>query len=119
MKASTYIFVAVAVVTVSSALALAADAPEKVEIKVLENLYEPCLFDHKLHTDAAPKCETCHHRPGPAGGNVECATCHKVPFDEDNLAVIGLKGALHVQCMGCHEKSGAKNDCQACHEKKK
>jgi len=119
MKLRTYIFVAAAVVTVSSALALAAEPPVKVEIKHLENLYEPCQFDHKLHTDVAPKCETCHHKGGAESGNAACSSCHKVPFDPEDLAVIGLKGALHQQCMGCHAKSGAKNDCVACHAKKK
>lgn len=117
MKLKTYIAIAVAAFTVFSALALAADAPDKVEIEILENLYEPCQFDHKLHTEAAPECKTCHHKP--EGQNIKCVTCHKVPFDKDNLAVIGLKGALHVQCMGCHKASGVKNDCQACHRKKK
>jgi hypothetical protein len=119
MKLKSYIFIAVAVVTVSSALALAADPPNKVEIKALENLYEPCLFDHKLHTDAAPKCETCHHKGGTEGPNAACSTCHKIPYDEDDLAVIGYKGALHKQCMDCHAKQNVKNDCEVCHAKKK
>jgi hypothetical protein len=119
MKLKTIIFIAVAIVTAFSALALAADPPDKIAIKRLENLYEPCLFDHKLHIDVAPKCETCHHKGGTDGPNAACHTCHKVPFDEQNLGVIGFKGALHQQCMGCHAEKKVKNDCEACHAKKK
>jgi hypothetical protein len=118
MKLKPLLFIGIALVTVCSALALAADekVPDKVVMKYLENLYEPSVFDHKLHTDVGDSCKTCHHKP--EGKHVKCIDCHKVPFDKDNLGVIGLKAALHEQCMGCHEKTGAKNDCLVCHATK-
>lgn len=116
MSSKSIILIGFAFVSMFSALALAADAPGKIELKYLENLYEPSVFDHELHEGAADSCKTCHHKP--AGQNVKCITCHKVPFDKDNLAVIGLKGAFHEQCMKCHKENGVKNGCLDCHAKK-
>jgi hypothetical protein len=109
--------VAAAVVTVVlSGLALAADPPDKITIDKLENLWEPCVFDHKLHTGAADDCKTCHHKG--QGETMACSGCHKIPYDKQNLAVRGYKGALHDQCMGCHEKMEITNTCESCHKPK-
>ncbi len=94
----------------------ASNAPETIVLKKLENLWQPVNFDHSMHVDVAENCTTCHHKP--VGKNLACSECHKIPFDEKNLKVIGLKGALHQQCMGCHKENKMDNSCDFCHKRK-
>jgi hypothetical protein len=103
-----------------STLAMADDTdnpPDNVKLDKLQNLYKPTNFDHKVHLDVAEKCETCHHKKGQSK-SMACSGCHKVPFDLEALHVVGLKGALHQQCMGCHKKNDVADTCTSCHEKK-
>jgi hypothetical protein len=103
-----------------SPLALAGDSedpPDKVKLDKLENLYKPTDFDHKAHVDVAEKCETCHHKKDESESQA-CSGCHKIPFDLKALHVVGLKGALHEQCMGCHKENDVADTCTSCHEKK-
>lgn len=48
-----------------------------------------------------------------------CGRCHGLPNEPDSPARIGLKGAYHRQCIGCHERqlkpASAPTDCAACH----
>ncbi len=48
-----------------------------------------------------------------------CARCHGMPNEEDAPARLGLKGAYHRQCIGCHERrmqpAPAPTECSSCH----
>jgi len=48
-----------------------------------------------------------------------CSRCHGLPDEPDDPARIGLKGAYHRQCIGCHERqlkpASAPTECNACH----
>ena len=48
-----------------------------------------------------------------------CARCHGLPNETDAPSRIGLKGAYHRQCIGCHERqlkpAFAPTECAACH----
>lgn len=120
----------------------AADAPTSVTIDYLQKLYEAVEFDHQMHSETYA-CNACHHHTtgdGPknencgkchadstASADVSCSGCHqikdKAPLPlagqtEDNLYHIdkpGIKGALHLQCLGCHEKEDGPAGCQDCH----
>ena len=107
----------VAIAALVSGLAIAADPPTKVKIDKMVNLYEATDFDHKMHTDVADNCKACHHKDDPK--SMACSGCHKVELDEKNLAVIGFKGAMHEQCMGCHKENGVADTCTSCHAEKK
>ncbi len=72
-------------------------------------------FKHESHWEY-DSCESCHQVKSTK--ELACSACHKVPFDEKNLKVIGLKGALHAQCMDCHKENEVDNSCSACHAKK-
>ncbi len=49
----------------------------------------------------------------------KCSACHGVSNEPDYPARIGLKGAYHQQCIGCHQKQPATVrapiDCRSCH----
>lgn len=118
------------------------DAPESVEIDSLAKLYEPVEFDHATHVTLA-ECSDCHHHTtgsGPAsptcarchdgaeeGESVSCYDCHAAePFGQENLQKMenpeifhidkpGLKGAYHLNCVGCHQELDGPTGCQDCH----
>jgi hypothetical protein len=115
--------------------------PKKVIINALENQYEPVELEHLkiinalkknindsslasyFHPSEASLCQGCHHNSPGAVTPPKCGSCHGEPFNEKNLAMPGLKGAYHRQCMGCHDQMGmAKPDklaCASCHLEKK
>ncbi len=118
------------------------DAPESVEIDSLSDLYEPVEFDHTLHLDVA-ECQECHHHTtGQPPTNENCLRCHANSGESDAISCSdchaadrfsasdleargnsalyhidkpGLKGAYHLNCVGCHEENGAPTGCQDCH----
>ena len=118
------------------------DAPESVEIDSLAKLYGPVEFDHAAHVSMAD-CSDCHHHTtgsGPAspncarchdgveeGESVSCSDCHAAePFGRENLEEMenpeifhidkpGLKGAYHLNCVGCHQELDGPTGCQDCH----
>ncbi len=49
----------------------------------------------------------------------KCSTCHWLPGEPDDRNRLGLKGAYHQQCIGCHEgqpnAQRAPVDCLSCH----
>lgn len=119
--------------------------PEKVMIKTIEKEFKPVDFPHakianKLNsycnnsslarTFHAPKgemtlCLGCHHRLESSGNKTNkfptCATCHSRPFDPKDLGKVGILGAYHRQCVGCHEAMNQKPlalECVKCHAEK-
>jgi octaheme c-type cytochrome (tetrathionate reductase family) len=48
-----------------------------------------------------------------------CTRCHGLPNEVDAPARLGLKGAYHRQCIGCHERhmqpAPAPTECNSCH----
>jgi DnaJ-class molecular chaperone len=92
--------------------------PEVSILNTLENRYEPVTFSHDMHTLMADDCATCHHHSEP-GQTLSCSQCHGAPFNPDNLNMPGLKGAYHLQCMGCHrEMDSGPLGCTECHARK-
>jgi hypothetical protein len=85
-------------------------------------LFIGVAFPHAQHTEIAGNCATCHHH-SPKGATPACGECHEAitvfhynPTSKEPN--IGLKGAYHGQCMGCHKKMGGPLGCTDCHEKK-
>lgn len=119
--------------------------PEIVQIDELSELFEGVSFDHSLHTMIVEDCAVCHHHTtgtgvqdpecakchsnSPGVEQVACRDCHEAnPFSAGNLQEdgtsgkadyhldrLGLKGAYHQSCLGCHRQMGAPTDCQDCH----
>jgi len=63
-------------------------------------------------------CASCHENMA-SNPPQSCSRCHGLPNEADAPSRIGLKGAYHRQCIGCHEKqtrmANAPADCKACH----
>ncbi len=120
----------------------AEDAPETLTIDSLANLYEPVEFNHLMHVDYASCAECHHHTTGvkvadpncikchantPEGDDVTCSGCHEVDrFSMKYLAELdnpvlyhidkpGLKGAYHLNCIGCHQTIDGPTGCTDCH----
>ncbi|MDA8160395.1 MAG: cytochrome c3 family protein [Desulfobacteraceae bacterium] len=118
------------------------DAPEKVTIDSLVDLYGPVEFNHKQHTEMAA-CPDCHHHTlgmAPTRWNcikchanskevdtISCGSCHpRDRFGSQYLSTLdnpelyhkekpGLKGAYHLNCVGCHQEKGGPTGCEDCH----
>ncbi len=64
----------------------------------------PCASCHEDMSDNPPQ---------------SCVRCHRLPNERDAPSRLGLKGAYHRQCMGCHERSiqpaPAPTECDSCH----
>ncbi len=63
-------------------------------------------------------CESCHDMNDITINS--CDSCHGAPEgDSADNNILGLKGAYHRQCIGCHENSNsglnAPLDCKSCH----
>jgi len=118
------------------------DAPDLILLDSLSELYDGVSFDHAMHVDLAEGCSTCHHHTTGTGAVdercgrchtesreetvVACRDCHaRDPFSaaalrDQNQAAYhidkpGLKGAYHLNCLGCHEQLGAPVGCGDCH----
>jgi len=117
------------------------DAPESVTIDYLQELYEEVEFDHTMHTDMFG-CNACHHHTtGDRPTNDSCSRCHANPEPADDVSCSAchedkqsgttlssdsnynlyhidkpsLKGALHLQCVGCHQSESGPTACLDCH----
>jgi hypothetical protein len=104
-------------------LAYPTDIPETITLDSIAQVYGPVKFSHSQHADIAGDCVTCHHH-SPKGSTPACGECHAsiVVYHYDAAKKgpdIGLKGAYHGQCMGCHKKMGSgPMGCTDCHAKK-
>jgi len=119
------------------------DLEDELEIKVLENEYQPSKVKHleilrkltdianesklaqHFHVAETTVCAGCHHL-GPLEKEAPvptCATCHTVRKEPES-AIPTLLGAYHQQCLGCHKQMGGTEEdmpqtCTGCHEEKK
>ncbi len=123
----------------------ASDAPEVITMDSLENHYDPVEFNHLEHTEMAA-CTDCHHHTlgipptnescvkchenSPEADVLSCGDCHLTDrFGIEALATLddpqlyhrgtpGLKGAYHLNCVGCHQEVGGPIGCEDCHTMK-
>ncbi|WP_028585997.1 cytochrome c3 family protein [Desulfogranum mediterraneum] len=118
------------------------DAPESVEIESLAELYQPVSFDHALHVEMADCVECHHHTTGQQPVDPNCLRCHAQSTETESISCEachsakrfypedlkernqpelyhidkpGLKGAYHLNCLGCHQQQGGPTGCQDCH----
>ena len=102
-------------------LAKGGGSSDTIVIKGLEKLYGPVEFSHGDHEELAEDCSSCHHH---SDEPLACGECHE-PISvyhykgKERKAGIGLKGAYHGLCIGCHkENESGPVGCTDCHAKK-
>lgn len=116
--------------------------PETITIDSLSGLYGPVEFNHAGHAEMA-YCSDCHHHTvGAPPTRWYCIKCHEKPVEVDTvncedchsadrfgskyLATLddpelfhkekpGLKGAFHLNCIGCHQEITGPTGCEDCH----
>jgi len=84
----------------------------------LQDLYEPAPFNHKGHAEMAEMsagCTVCHHHTPVGQEHPACRSCHEKTAVREDIAMPGLKGAYHRQCMSCHREWSHDTACNACH----
>lgn len=103
-------------------LAYPTDIPETITLDILSKRYGPVAFSHSYHAEMAGDCVSCHHH-SEKGVTPACGECHE-PITvyhykgSEREMGIGLKGAYHRQCLGCHkEMESGPVGCTDCHEK--
>ena len=92
-----------------------------LKIDILKNRYEGVEFTHGAHVEYVDDCSRCHHF---SEEPVKCTTCHEIINlytykGSKRSAGIGLKGAYHGLCLGCHREIGGPVGCEDCHVRKK
>lgn len=122
------------------------DLPDLLRLDSLGGPYAEVRFDHRLHVSYA-SCAECHHhlagRPatdptcsgchqsGSSGAVIRCRSCHLANrFSAETLAsgrnrpryhidVVGLLGAYHINCLGCHlSLTAGPTGCLECHRRR-
>ena len=104
------------------ALAYPTDTPEAITLDILSKRYGPVEFSHGYHAEMIGDCAYCHHH-SPEGSTPACGECHEAITvyqyrGAQRETSIGLKGAYHRQCLGCHQEMEiGLVGCIDCHEK--
>jgi hypothetical protein len=114
------------------------EVPETVTMGALSDEYGPAQMPHRkivdklrqyiddsrvasyFHEDDDAVCRGCHHQ-SPVGEKPPlCESCHGVESAGSDLLKPGLRGALHRQCLGCHQSMEIQkpSDCFGCHAAK-
>lgn len=129
--------------------ASATTVPDSIILNADGKLFQPFCFNHAKHIESIKECSDCHHHTtGTLVLDPNCVRCHKnssptavvackgchssTPFSPEVLAEkraqqqryhldkMGLKGAMHQSCIGCHTKQAAGPvGCQDCHKRSK
>ncbi len=104
------IFLAVGVVCYA---AFPTKVPEEPVRLMLKTTAGSVFFDHKTHTADEGygfACDDCHHEEQEDSKSCSGEDCHGPDSDPKR------GDALHANCKGCHEDSGAGPvECSACH----
>jgi hypothetical protein len=123
--------------------------PDTITLNENGKLFQPFSFNHAKHIQMIKECSDCHHHTtGTLVLDQNCIRCHQnssptkvvscrgchlaAPFSPEALAEkradprrfhldkIGLKGAMHQNCIGCHQRQAAGPvGCQGCHPRSK
>lgn len=120
-------------------------APDIVMLDSLRTKFGGVQFDHGLH-DAYAGCTECHHHlTGMVSTSPDCRSCHRTAISKSSIAckgchlsdrfsleslsylskragyhidIVGLKGAYHLRCLGCHlSLTAGPTGCRDCHQR--
>jgi len=121
--------------------------PDTITLNASGKAFMPFIFNHAKHIQDIKECSDCHHHTtGTLVSDPNCVRCHAnssptavvsckgchsaAPFSPEVLAEkrdhpqryhldkMGLKGAMHQNCLGCHTKQAAGPvGCEDCHKR--
>ena len=127
--------------------ASAVSVPDSITLNENGKLFNSFAFDHAKHIEQIKECSDCHHHTtGTLVVDPRCVRCHanssptavvsckgchssepfspETPAEKRNdkgrfhPAKMGLKGAMHQGCIGCHTRQAAGPvECQGCHKR--
>jgi hypothetical protein len=95
---------------------------DNLTLNSISNMFKPVQFRHGGHIDSLSDCGLCHHH-AEGGRAAACKSCHEagavyVYRGSERRTGLGLKGAYHVLCVGCHKKENAGPvGCAECHDR--
>ena len=112
--------------------------PDTVTLNSQSKLYEPFSFDHAKHILLTKECSYCHHHTtGTLEQDPNCVRCHRNSSETKTVSckgchlpdpfsaaaikgkdpknyhndIPGLKAAMHINCINCHEKMTGPTGC--------
>jgi hypothetical protein len=97
----------------------AAEGPDRITMSEGTGHYGRVEFSHKVHAEMAEMgrgCIECHHEATEGQAMRRCGECHSPSRIREDLETTDLRGAMHRQCMGCHEQWDPEMQCSSCHQ---
>jgi hypothetical protein len=80
--------------------------------------YGQVVFPHKAHAEMSETgkgCSECHHEATEGQPMRKCGECHSASRLRTDIEKPDLRGAIHRQCLGCHQQWDPANRCGGCH----
>lgn len=96
----------------------AAEGPAWITMSEGTGHYGRVEFSHKVHAEMAEMgrgCIECHHEATEGQAMRRCGECHSPARARDDLETPDLRGAIHRQCMSCHQLWDPDVKCGSCH----
>lgn len=95
---------------------------DTLNLGTISKRFTPVQFSHGRHIDTLNDCALCHHN-SKRNLTPACTSCHEAApiykyAGPDRKTGLGLKGAYHGLCVGCHKKTSGPAGCTDCHLKK-
>ena len=97
------------------------EGPDVITMSEGTGHYGRVIFSHKVHAEMAEMsggCSACHHEATEGRPMRKCDECHSPVRARADLETPDLRGAIHRQCLACHEKWNPGEKCSACHADK-
>ncbi len=95
---------------------------DNLTLSSISNMFKPVQFSHGSHIDSLGDCALCHHH-AEGDRTAACKSCHEAAMvyvyqGSERKTGLGLKGAYHVLCVGCHKKNNSGPvGCTDCHDR--
>lgn len=94
------------------------EGPNTLLMNMAAEHYGQVVFPHKAHAEMSATgagCAECHHEATEGRPMRKCGECHAATRQRNDLDLPDLRGAIHRQCIACHQRWDPSNRCGACH----
>jgi hypothetical protein len=96
----------------------AAEGPVTITMDEKEERYGRVVFQHRTHAEMSfmgSGCSECHHEATEGQPMRKCGECHSPSRLRTDLEKPDLRGAVHRQCVACHQQWDPATRCGTCH----